>query len=107
MRERECFRNVAQDRDSLSQRKPDFRKQLVPQRLSDDKRHHEIRQLIGDAGSENWNYVRMLKLCREQYLALESLRIQSGRKLGRENLDDHGAAKRFVIGDKDARHAAP
>jgi hypothetical protein len=47
----------------------------------------------------------MLKLCGEHDLALEPFRVESGGKLGSENLDDDAASKRFIFRHENARHA--
>jgi hypothetical protein len=50
--------------------------------------------------------VRMLELCGELNLAAESLEIDSGRELGRQNFHDYFSSERSLLGEEYARHAS-
>jgi hypothetical protein len=102
--ERAC--HIAEDRNSLGDAKPFLVAELVAQRFADDERHHEIGQLVRYAGREHRHDVRMLELCGQQYLALESFGVESGGKIGPQYLYYDRAAKRRVFGHENARHTA-
>src|SRR5689334_25327109 len=88
----ECLCDVAKNRYHFGDRQADFGQQTMPHRFACNKWHDEVRQLVSYSGSENGNYMRMLQLCREHDLALESLGVEASGEFGRQYLYYYCAA---------------
>src|SRR5688500_12961310 len=98
--------DVAKDAHAFSDGEMALRAHPGAERLAFNERHREVRQAISLAGCEKWNDVRLLQLCCELNLALESIGADTRRQIGRQDLDDHLSVEPVFRSEKHSRHAA-
>jgi hypothetical protein len=99
-------RDVAEHVDAQAHRQRAFALEVVAQRLPFDKRHGVVRQVVGPAGRQQRNDVRLLERRRHPDLPLEALGTETRGQIPGEELDDDRAMQARLARHKDARHAA-
>src|SRR5688500_1007349 len=100
----ERFRDVSHDADRIGDRECTALEHAIPQRMSIDERHREVRQSVDLAGCVHGNDVRMLKSRGESDLTLESFDAQAFGHLRWQNLDDNLSAEGGLGCNEYARH---
>ncbi len=99
-------RHVVQDPHRIAHWELAFARQLDAQAFAFDVRHDVPQQIACRAGRQQRDDMRMLQRGRELDFAPEPFGIHAGGHLGREHFDDHPAAKRGLVGEEHAAHAA-
>ena len=100
-------RHVVKDGVHVAQRQGAVLREPRSQRLTLDEWHRIVRQPVHRAGRMHRHHVRMLEARRHLDLSMEPLDADSRRELRREDLQRDGAAEGDLVGNEDARHAAP
>jgi hypothetical protein len=102
----ERLRDIAKDADGLRPRHGAGTHEADTKRLAFDEGHRVVREPAGVAGGQNRNDVRVLEASRELNFPPESLGADTGSQLRRQNLDDHPAPQRTLLGHEHSAHAA-
>jgi hypothetical protein len=97
--------DVAENAHDVAQRERTIREPRA-QGFAVDERHRVVRHAVDLAGGQYGHDMRMLKVRREQRLALEPIQIHAGAVLDRNDLDHDAPAKCRFRRREHARHAA-
>jgi hypothetical protein len=101
---RERVHHLTEDPGSIGHRKLPLARELHPERLALDKRHHVVQEVAGGAGRQQRDDVRVLQTRRELNFPLEALGAHASTHFRRKHLDDDLAAQARLFGEEDAAH---